>query len=177
MLNNLKCISTGNKLGISKPCTQRLCKTCFLMSGKDEITNAKKKKFKTGLGDCKTQNSIYCGTCKLCTKNYVGKSTQPEHKRVNGHRNDMKRYANNPQILNNNVDISEKDRYSLAIHLHSDHNIISQNGLDNHYTFTILEKCTPRSLDVKEHLWIQKMRSLAPFGLNLNSPLGFPLVI
>ena len=147
------------------------------MSGKDEIVNATNKKFKTGMGNCKTQNCIYCAACSICDKNYVGKSTQPKHKRINVHRNDMKKYMVDPRILNNNSDLSDKDRYSLAMHLHCDHNIISINGLDVHYKFTILEKCTPKSLDVNEHLWIQKMKSLTPFGLNLNSPLGFPLII
>ena len=177
MLSNLKYVSTGKKHGISGPCAQRLCKTCGLMSGKDEIINGKNKKFKTGKGNCKTRNCIYSGTCKICHQNYVGKSVQPQHKRVNGHRNDMKKYMNNPTILNIIYDLSEIDKYSLATHLYKEHNIISQNGLDNCYSFTILEKCTPKSLDVKEHLWIQKLQSLYPFGLNLNSPLGFPLII
>ena len=102
---------------------------------------------------------------------------RPNHKRINGHRNDMKKYMKNPQILNDNSDLSEKDRFSLALHLHRDHNIKSTDGLDDHYSFTILEKCTPKSLDVKEHLWIQRLKSLTPFGLNLNSPLGFPLIL
>ena len=146
-------------------------------AGKEEITNVKQKKFKTALGNCKTQNCVYCAACKICDKNYVGKSTQPNHKRINGHRNDMKKYMKNPQILNDNSDLSEKDRFSLALHLHRDHNIKSTDGLDDHYSFTILEKCTPKSLDVKEHLWIQRLKSLTPFGLNLNSPLGFPLIL
>ena len=82
---------------------------------------------------------------------------------------------NNPQIADNNEE--NKDRYSLAIHLHREHNIVSIHGLDDHYSFTVLEKCTPKSIDVKEHTWIQRIKSLTPFGLNLNSPLGFPLII
>ena len=173
----MKYVSTGKKHGISRPCAQILCKTCDLMSGKDEITNVKNKKFKTGMGNCKTQNCIYSGTCKICDKNYVGKSVQPQHKKVNGHRNDVKKYMNNPTILHIISDLGEIDKYSLATHLYQEHNIVSQKGLDEYYTFTILEKCTPKSLDVKEHLWIQKLKSLYPFGLNLNSPLGFPLII
>ena len=136
----------------------------------------KNKKFKTGIGNCKTKNSIYAANCKLCGKHYVGKSTQPEHSRVAGHRTDMKKYMNSPQVAENDEEGNNKDRYSLAIHLHREHNISSINGLDEYYTFTVLEKCTPKSIDVKEHAWIQKMKSLTPFGLNLNSPLGFPLI-
>lgn len=147
------------------------------MSGKDEIYNTKNKKFKTAMGTCKTRNCIYGATCKICDKKYVGKSTQPEHKRINGHRSNMKRYMENPTILNGETDLKEKDKYSLATHLHQEHNITSPHSLDEQYSFTILEKCTPKSLDIKEHHWIQRLKSLSPFGLNLDSPLGFPLII
>ena len=176
LVSNLKNISLGKKYGLSKPCATPRCKCCPLMSGKDSVVNGKNKEFKTCLGNCKTNNCIYCATCRLCEKNYVGKSTQPEHKRVNGHRNDMKKYVRNPQVVDG-ADASNSDRYSLARHLHRDHNIVLENGLDDYYTFTLLEKCSPKSIDVKEHLWIQKLKSLPPFGLNLNSPLGFPLVL
>ena len=175
LVSNLKEISLGRKYGLSKPCTQPLCKCCPLMSGKDSIVNSKNKKFRTCLGNCKTNNCIYCATCRLCQKNYVGKSTQPEHKRVNGHRTDMRRYVRNPQVMDS-TDATNKDQYSLAVHLHRDHNIVLESGLDDYYTFTLLEKCTPKSIDLKEHLWIQKLKSLQPFGLNLNSPLGFPVL-
>ena len=175
LVSNLKEISLGRKYGLSKPCTQPLCKCCPLMLGKDSIVNAKNKKFRTCLGNCKTNNCIYCATCRLCEKNYVGKSTQPEHKRVNGHRTDMRRYVRNPQVMDS-TDTNNKDQYSLAVHLHRDHNIVLESGLDDYYTFTLLEKCTPKSIDLKEHLWIQKLKSLQPFGLNLNSPLGFPVL-
>ena len=177
LFSNLKCVSLGKKYGLSKPCTQPRCKTCALMSGKDVIVNSKNKSYKTSMGNCKTNNCIYGATCNVCGKNYIGKSTQVEHKRINGHRLDMKKYMENPQIVNLNTELREKDRYSLAIHLHRDHSITSIHGLDTHYLFTILEKCTPKSIDVKEHSWIQKMKSLTPFGLNLNSPLGFPLIV
>ena len=74
------------------------------------------------------------------------------------------------------MNITEKDKYSLATHLHIEHGIIGPRALDDYYVFTILEKCTPKSLDVKEHLWIQKLRTITPHGINLNSPLGFPLL-
>ena len=74
------------------------------------------------------------------------------------------------------TDTNNKDQYSLAVHLHRDHDIVLESGLDDYFTFTLLEKCTLKSIDLKEHLWIQKLKSLQPFGLNLNSPLGFPVL-
>ena len=68
------------------------------------------------------------------------------------------------------------DEYTLGIHLHDTHNITDPKAFDNHFIFTILENCNPRDLPVKEHLWIHKMRSLYPHGLNLSSPFGLPLL-
>ena len=145
------------------------------MSGLDSISS-NGKTFKTGKGNCKTRNFIYGAGCRLCDKKYVGKSTQLCHKRINGHRAYQKKYSLNQGVVSDDLDDKERDRYSLATHLHNVHGIIGNTCLDDNYTFTILEKCTPSSLDVKEHLWIQKLRTLTPHGLNLNSPLGFPLL-
>ena len=148
------------------------------MSEESEIKDSTNKKtFKTASGSCRTKHCIYAGICKICDKKYVGKSTQQENRRISGHRDSLKKYVNNPGILANISDLTEKDQYTLATHLHDIHNIRTLSGLDDHYKFTILEKCSPRSLDVKEHLWIQKLKTLTPFGLNLSSPLGFSMLL
>ena len=174
-LSNLKYVSLGNKYGCTMPCGQPRCDSCPLMSGKNEVS-ANNKTFKTSKGNCKTRNIIYGATCKICIKNYVGKSTQPCHKRINGHRSSQKKYSQDQNVITENLSMPEKDKYSLATHLHKEHGIIGCTSLDDNYTFTILEQCTPKSLDVKEHLWIQKLRTVVPLGLNLYSPLGFPLI-
>ena len=68
------------------------------------------------------------------------------------------------------------DEYTLRIHLHDVHHITDPNAFDNYFRFTILENCNPRDLPKKEHLWIQKMKSIYPRGLNLNSPFVLPLL-
>ena len=176
-LTNLKYISLGTKYGNTGPCGKPRCESCPLMSGKNEIVN-NRTKFKTAKGNCKTRNIVYDATCKLCeNKRYVGKSTQPCHKRINGHRNSLKKFVENQNVLNAGSSLKDKDKYSLAIHLYKEHNILSVTGLDDNFEFTILEKCTPKTLDVKEHLWIQKLKTISPLGLNLYSPLGFPLIL
>ena len=107
----------------------------------------------------------------------MGKSTQVCHKRINGHRNFLAKYVENQDVVKPTSKAQEKDMYSLAIHLHKEHNILSRTGLDDNYEFTILEKCTPKTLDMKEHLWTQKLKTISPLGLNLYSPLGFPLIV
>ena len=63
------------------------------------------------------------------------------------------------------------------MHLYNDHNINNPEAFEESYQFTILEKCSPKSLEVKEHLWTQKLKTLYPAGLNLYSPLGFPILV
>ena len=176
MLSNSKHISLKNKYGISNPCYRNNCRNCTLMSGKSFIRNSSNKKIKTAPGNCLSRNIIYAATCSLCNKNYIGRSTQIHACRNNGHRAKYIRYgkqlAKGIQFEPNDLD----DEYSLGIHLHEAHNITSQDGFNN-YQFTILENCNPRDLNKKEHLWIQKMRSLIPHGLNRNSPFGLPLLM
>ena len=176
MLSNSKHISLNNRYGISSPCNRNNCKNCNLMSRKSFIKNSSNKKIKTAPGNCLSRNIIYAATCSICYKNYVGRSTQIHASRNNGHRAKYVRYC---KQLEKGIkfDLNDlDDEYSLAIHLHEAHNITGQDGFNN-YQFTILENCNPRDLNKKEHLWIQKMRSLIPHGLNRNSPFGLPLLM
>ena len=147
------------------------------MSGKNEIID-KRNKHKTAKGNYKTRNIMYDVKRKLCVnKRYVGKSTQPCHMRINGHRSSLKKFVENQSVLNDGSSLKDKDKYSLAIHLYKEHNILSVTGLEDNFEFTILEKCTPKTLDLKENLWIQRLKTISPLGLNLYSPLGFPLIL
>ena len=69
------------------------------------------------------------------------------------------------------------DKFALSVHLFNHHQIDAPNGFEDSFEFTILEQCSPKCLSEKEHLWIQDLRCLYPLGLNLNSPLGFPLLL
>ena len=110
-------------------------------------------------------------------KTYVGKSTQILSSRNNGHRAKFIKYGKQKKkgVKFNINDLD--DEYSLGIHLHDEHKIIKPEGFDEHYKFTILENCSPRDLSTKEHLWIQKLRTVYPHGLNLKSPYGLPLLV
>ena len=48
---------------------------------------------------------------------------------------------------------------------------------NENYEMTLLEKCSPSMLNVNEHLWIQKLTTLNPLGLNSVDPFGLPLLV
>ena len=83
------------------------------------------------------------------------------------------------ELVRQNGELNEdadKDEYVPGMHLYKDHGLKIFEDFNNSYEVTILEKCTPSSLDVKEHFWIQKLRTLSPFGLNSVDPYGLPLL-
>ena len=134
-------------------------------------------KFSTAPGNCRSRNYIYAATCQLCNKIYVGRSTQMCVSRNNGHRGKYIRYGKQVEEgVTMNIADQTDDEYTLGIHLHDTHGVKSADGFDNHYKFTILEICNPRDLHKKEHLWIMKLRTIYPTGLNISSPFGLPLL-
>lgn len=177
MLSNSKRISLNNKHGCSTTCNRIGCKNCKMMSGNSYIRASSGRKFKSAPGHCVSRNTIYAANCQICSKNYVGRSTQMFACRNNGHRAKYIKYVKQIEkgVKINIGDLD--DEYSLGIHLHDEHSISDPNGLDNHFKFTILENSSPRDLCKKEHLWIQKLRTLYPHGLNLISPFGLPLLV
>ena len=66
-------------------CEATGCQTCGLVSNTDSLHH-RNADFVTAGGCCKSCNVIYCFQCKLCEILYVGKTSDPLHVRVNGHR-------------------------------------------------------------------------------------------
>ena len=132
-------------------------------------------KFKTGKENCTSKNLIYHLRCKLCEQPYVGKTVHMVANRRNGHRNKFFEYIRLNGIIQGVI--VDKDEYIPGMHLYNDHGINSFGDFNKNFILTILENCSPSNLDVKEHLWIQKLRTLNPLGLNSVDPFGLPLLL
>lgn len=177
----------------------RPCGSCNLMSSKCTIVStATEQEFKTPCADCKSRNIIYCAECRLCKKQYTGKSVNRLQSRISGHRSHM----------NDESFDAETDDASLAEHLIVDHffdtpdssvsapsSLIQEDKrvnfnpnssdpvpsssiqedkrvyFNSNFAFTVLE-LSPADLDRAEQRWTSKLLTMQPFGLNKVRPCG-----
>ena len=72
----------------------------------------------------------------------------------------------------------EDDTLSLGIHLVTDHNCNNKSDFNDYFRVFILENCSPKALEVKEHKHIHNLNtlSLKPLGLNTANPFSIPLL-
>ena len=163
----------GPAKGISEKCNRSNCLCCSLMSQNEKVTSVSGKDYKTANGNCTTKIALYHLKCKLCGQPYVGKTVQMISSRMCGHRHNFFELVRLNGKISEDVD---KDEYAPGMHLYKDHGLQNFEDFNSNYNVTLLEKCTPSTLDVKEHFWIQKLRTLNPFGLNSVDPYGLPLL-
>ena len=149
--------------------------SCELML-KDKTIKIDKQTVKLASGDCLTDNAIYLADCSICHKRYTGKTTQHLRQRINNHRASWYKYLREKPTLDYRSQTEDLDQYALAFHLQKDHGLTDKSDFNKTFKFSILEVVAPKNMAKKEHLWIQRCRTLYPEGLNLNSPFGFPLL-
>ena len=126
-------------------------------------------------GNCYSRNIIYLCACKLCPvkKYYVGRTVQKMHKRCNGHR--AAYYYVLEHGIPLNISKDSEDLYSLGLHLYFEHGCKNKEDFNNAFTLHILEHCSPSQIEKQEHIWIHKLNTLHPCGINKVNPFGLPV--
>ena len=138
-----------------------------------EVSN---RKVKLPHGTCKSSKICYLAVCTICDKPYTGRTVDPLHIRINGHRHLYKdvlkrSVANTLQEVDTNNDL-----YTLGLHLHLGNGLDDQNAFDKNMKFGILEVVRPSDIDVKEYRWMHKLNSFQPVGINVEYPFGIPFL-
>ena len=152
ILVNAKSTSLGQMFDSSNPCNKhktKKCLTCLVMSKKNFIYGPNLKMIFTAGRICSTCMVIYHARCRYCDKVYVGKTVQPLADRVSGHRSSF--YS-----CITSIDLSalfNDDEHLLGLHLYCNHHLKLKyrSAFNESYTFSILEKCSPNNIDLKEH--------------------------
>lgn len=103
---------------------------------------------------------------------------RPLHDRVTEHRNKFYKLLNDLsfRLSNDYHSDANKGLYSLGEHLIDDHNLTSRTDFDISYDIFILKNSSPTSLEVNEHKFIQKLRTLKPLSINSWDPFRMPLL-
>ena len=70
----------------------------------------------------------------------------------------------------------DSDEFALGHHLFSEHHLHSREDFDRNYFVSLLDICSPRVLDVREHKFIHTLNTLTTNGLNLDNPFGLSLI-
>lgn len=162
----------------TEPCHHRNCKCCNMI-GSDDSYSINGLKIRSAPGTCSSYNVVYIFMCNLCDRKkcYVGRTVRPLHERVTEHRANFYKILNDPSLKHSDEYLREdSDTYSLGAHLVDEHGITNRPDFDLSYTVFILKNSSPRSLEVNEHLFIQKLRTLKPHGINSCDPFGMPLL-
>ena len=107
----------------------------------------------------------------LCWPNCPALTCWP-NKRVNGHRQGLNNVVCKGLNFVNSPD--SDDIFCLGMHLFHEHGITS--NFNDHFTFHVLEHVSPLQMEKSEHLWIHKLKTLFPNGLNTNNPFGLPIL-
>ena len=174
-LSVLKKMSLGIGVGGTSRCgSTASCQCCSVISHVP-VHNISVNAHKVVLpnGNCKSKNIIYLAQCKLCIdKCYVGRTVQTLNKRLNGHRHCFSTVVKEGLNYVNASD--DDDSFSLGIHLFNEHGITS--GFDDYFRFHVLEHVSPSQMEKSEHLWIHKLNTLFPYGINRSNPFGLPVL-
>ena len=155
---------TKPKLGRCTPCRGRAdCKCCNHIINTQFFTSRRGKRYNMRhRTNCKSKNAIYLGMCIKCNQHqYVGKvEKQQMNKRVNKHRNDVKR----------------PDGISIDKHFDD-----PEHDFNRDFRVIVIEEITKKDLTDeqmrnlllrREDFWICKLGTLHPEGFN--DKLNFP---
>ena len=139
-----------------------------MITGKDIFT-VNNKQVKTAPGNCSSYNIIYLFRCKICSQPYVGRSTRQLNTRTGEHRR-----AFLDIIQGNEYNPLDND-FSLGIHL-IEHGLRNEHDFAKYYEVSIIENCSPKNLEVKEHMYIHMLKSVRPRGINVTNPFNIPIL-
>ena len=142
-------------IGKSHSCGDKRCKCCRHMKHSSlytsKVTGKQCKIFCTV--NYKSASIIYILECSFCRLQYVGESTQPFHKRLNGHMSDL---AKKPFL-------PVTQHFGLSDHSLEDFNRMKILVIEQSCLWSDFQR------ENRERFWIKELRVLQPDGINRNN--------
>ena len=167
-LVKVKQLALGGQYGPTRKCNVPKCKCCPLVRGDHEFS-INGKKVKAAPGTCLSYNIIYLVQCSICAKGYVGRTSRSLRVRTGEHRTKFYKLLNGSKVDEMN------DEFSLGLHL-LEHGFKNKTDFNKIYNVSIIDNASPKTLEVREHKFIQLLKTLRPLGINTVNPFGLPLL-
>ena len=167
-LVRVKDLALGQRYCKTRACRSRNCMCCAMITDRESF-RYNNMNVKSGGGSCASYNIVYLVVCSICLKHYVGRSTRCLRTRIGEHRRFIY------QIVDNKPFQFDNDDYALGAHLYN-HGYRDKSDFSKYFKVCVLEVCSPKILDVKEHKYIHKLNSLCPNGVNISNPFSIPML-
>ena len=165
-----------------QPCSNLISKRrgpkciCCTMVGKNSTISTNGVTVTCAGGNCKSNNIIYCIKCKICTDHncYVGKTVSELHSRISQHRSHFNKLLRKQSTSNHNDfnTMEVDDEQILGVHLYFKHGMRNSADFNSCYSVDILSNYSPRDMRRVEQLFIDKLKTLTPYGLNQCNSVG-----
>ena len=98
---------------------------------------------------CKSSEIVYLITCRRCGQQYVGKTGQPLHRRINSHQSDIKQSRTEESPV--------AEHFNSEGHTLADMTVVAIDQLYSH------DSCLCK---IRESRWIRTLWTSHPFGIN-----------
>ena len=161
----------GNQCTMPCANSRNQCLCCKVVSKKEKV-NINGRSSKSAGGSCSSNNVVYLMQYKICGDGYVGKTVETLRDRIKGHRKSFYATLRNRDKINS---IEVDDTNIVGLHLVQKHQKFLRDDFSPSYEVTILAKdITPSRIKIVEQSFIDKLNTIAPFGMNqINSLASF----
>ena len=175
--------NVNNEPNICKGCDGRKdCEVCGILKKGSNFSNKDKTRtfdIRKGTLHCNTELCIYLLTCKICEKQYVGKSKPRFRIRYNNYKTKFRKYY----FARKDGTLKDLDEPIPQAHLfehfanHIGDNFLDENGQEDFsfWNFQLIDKSPDEErLEERENFWIYKLGTMTHMGgLNVQEvPVG-----
>ena len=141
----------------SRKCSKKRCEVCENVQNSDTFrSSVTSETFKINHRlTCDDKCLVYLFTCKTCSKQYTGETTDQFRLRWNNYKSNDRKFKRGEPCMQEH----------LFEHFYSD----GHNGFLEDVAITLIDKTDRRDPKNRENYWMRTLKTLAPEGLNIET--------
>ena len=141
----------------SYKCSKNRCEVCDVISETDAFSSTVTgKSFKINHKfNSNDKCLVYLATCEICNKRYNGQTIDSFRSRWNNYKSKSRKFDRNEKCMQE--------------YLYSQFESERHNGFLEIVSITLIEKTDGSDPTKREHFWMHTLKTLAPYGLNVEN--------